>query len=159
MSESIIPDPKDPNPGDLIEGLLAQFGNPEGLIDVELPDGKVLQFRNVRSSGELIELQTQAAAFAKASLQRGGCPVAWRELGELTPYDLVTAYMLSELSVEPKFEQLHVLRLCMGAPWLIDHITQRINAKRMRYLVQTGEQIEVSEEKKDSPETTGSEPS
>ena len=142
---------------DVLAGLLDNYGTDVDTFEVVLPKGEILKFRQFRTYGELSRFNQDAAAFAvKATTKKSQFPEAWWPYLPDEREAAIAAYTLHALSVEPRFEQLHALRL-LSAPWLVTHLMEQLNARRMNYLAQRFSE-DVDEGKAVSGQTESIEP-
>lgn len=135
-----------------LQDLIGKYTPEDRPIEVILPEGEVLQFRPLRSHGDLKNLLDRATEFAR-NLRDPVHPASRRftDVMPETAEDMILAYMIAELSMEPKFDQRTAMQL-MRAPWLVRHIrdTMDLANKSMLALALAAA---VEEAKKNSSET------
>ena len=160
MPESPEPSIVGMDPDKLVEGLLRTYSPPEEHFTVTLPDGEGIKFRALRRYSELKNFEELAARWFLSLPKPGSAEAAshpWAEHLPKNTAEAVAAYTISELSVEPRLEHLHALKL-LAAPWLIEAILQQIeeHCRTMKFITEV-KLLEAA--KKESETTDGGGPS
>jgi len=142
-----------------VDMALEQYGIKEGsTFDVHLPRGDVLKFKALARYGALKEFYRAAGDWYQSLPKPGSELAKIHPFGEHLPRDgreALVAYTISELSVEPKFEQLDALKL-LRAPWLVEQIMLGIEqGSRTMYSRSDYDKVEAA--KNESGATTGTE--
>ncbi len=98
----------------IIQSLIEKYQQEpeEKIVEATLSGGEVLRFRGIRDYDELCDLKQRAAEFYKRIRSNK------MNHPDMAPYlprsgeAAATVFLLSELSVEPKLEQLDVMKMC-----------------------------------------------
>lgn len=111
-----------------LSGLIEQYKAPES-FDVTLPAGEVFTFRAIKSHAELVDFRKRAGVFVKAATSRALIE-AWKEFAPIPAETALIAFTVSELSLEPKIEQLDALTLAKNLPWVLETMYEQIELNR-----------------------------
>ncbi|MCW5943314.1 MAG: hypothetical protein KIS66_13865 [Fimbriimonadaceae bacterium] len=140
-----------------IERLIEEYTPEPGPFPVVLPKGEVLTFRPISRHGEWERLKERAAGWVR-DLPKPGEDVGHPFEG-LVPEDAgdaFVAYLIAELSVEPKIGLRDALRM-LRAPMLADHVYQSIrSASKELDMVRLADRVEASKKKRAETEGTDS---
>lgn len=108
----------------LIDQLIDAYKVPSGEFTVVLPKGEELRFRSISSYEQFIRLKRDAAKFVRFCRSEK-CPKDWKQFLPEDDEALITVSILSETSVEPKLEHLHLLKLSAHAGLLYNLIVEQ----------------------------------
>lgn len=109
-----------------IEKLIEDYTPEPGPFPVVLPKGEVLTFRPFGDYGEFEALKKRAVSWYRSIADDPAHPYA--ELLPATPEGAVAAFVIAELSAEPRISQRDALRLLKAGP-LVDHIVNTIEER------------------------------
>lgn len=109
-----------------VESLIAQFAPPADVFTVELGASK-LSFSAVRSYSDIRAMQDRAARYVKYCRSDKAKPYAVPEDDET----IVSAFVLSETSVEPKLSQADCLTLAAKAGYIFKALVDQWNAAQI----------------------------
>lgn len=135
--------------GDFVQSLISEYSPMGETFDVPLPDGNKLTFKNIGGYAELSQYKAGLKEFINI-LDRPSVKLAWADFLPKNNDEIVAAYTIHHLSVEPKFEMDDACRL-LKAAWLVEAIMTAVESSRMAFTKKLAEKM--SDEKKDS-ETT-----
>ncbi len=123
MIDTMIEDGSKPS---FVDSLIAEFAPPEDDFEVVLGTSK-LRFKAVRSYGDIRAMQERAAKFVKYCRGDKSKPYAVPEDDET----IVSAFVLSETSIEPKLTQADCLALAAKAGYIFKALVDAWNANQI----------------------------
>lgn len=113
-----------------LDELIKAYAVEADTFDVMLPHGETLTFKPITRPSMLKGMYAAAALTWETLQQAGGSKSEvhpWRGFIPESQDEFFSAYKISELSVEPKIELLHALKLLRNA-FLIEYLEAAIDA-------------------------------
>ena len=111
-----------------LSSIIDQYKAPES-FDVVLPAGETFTFRAIKSHTELVDFRKKAAVFVKAATSKALID-AWKEFAPIPAETALIAFTVSELSLEPKIEQIDALSIAKNVPWILETMYEQIELNR-----------------------------
>lgn len=132
-----------------LEEFLGVIGKDHGkLLTIEFPGYPVLKFRLLYTFDEKQNYTHRMNEFCEKIKDQKRLPAAWKELGKFSEGEAAAAFAISELSHEPKIDQLTALKLLKRNGAVSSFIVQQIaEASRIKAEINLAEKVEA--EKKD----------
>lgn len=112
-----------------LDAIILKYSPSDEPLLIILPGGEALTFKIPTRKSELDSFLQDAARWYGKLPDWDSEAGRSHMFGEHLPRsaaEAIDAFMISEFSVEPKFEQLDALKL-LRAPWLVREIVSRIN--------------------------------
>lgn len=141
----------------LIDDILKRYERESETIEVVLPFGEKLKFRQFEDADDFEAYLESSKAFVKLVESKEGIHPNWKPYLPKLRTTALKVHLVSYLSIEPKLAELDAMKLAKGNESVFTHIYNEIESQRQRLKYKRVED-EIEEGKDGSEQTHSVEP-